>query len=145
MNYILSLILLAVIFFDNAQTFFPTDDPRPVSASYLPGLGTYLTLPVHRRPSRQVGKPQDDPGPKCSYVQMKGKRNGFWPKLFLTLRKIFHDHFKIFSTVFSNQRFHLNSFQLYANYDMKTAEKKSIKNLQDTKQMKRFFNDRKRF
>ena len=76
-NLILSLILLAVIFFDNAQTFFPTDDPRPVSASYLPGLGTYLTLPVHRRPSRQVGKPKDDPGPKCSYVQMKGKRNGF--------------------------------------------------------------------
>ena len=76
-NHFLSLILLAVIFFDNAQTFFPTDDPRPVSASYLPGLGTYLTLPVHRRPSRQVGKPKDDPGPKCSYVQMKGKRNGF--------------------------------------------------------------------
>ena len=73
---ILSLLLLAVISIDNAQTFFPTEPGipgfQPVSASYLPGLGTYLSLPVHRRPSRQVGKPEDDPGPKCSYVQMKG-------------------------------------------------------------------------
>ena len=84
---ILSLISVAVITLHiNAQPFFPSDPPprppvNPVSASYLPGVGTFLIVNnnhgrasvAHTRRPRQVGKPQDDPGPKCQYVQMKGK------------------------------------------------------------------------
>ena len=51
-----------------------------ILGAFLPGLGTFLTsqqqhLPVYNgRLAREVVNPNDlpDPGPKCSYVQMKG-------------------------------------------------------------------------
>ena len=55
---------------------------------FLPGIGSYLqskpinlqvpsyasgSLPTYKRAVRQIlDKPKDDPGSKCSYVQMKG-------------------------------------------------------------------------
>ena len=59
----------------------PAPQPGQILGAFLPGLGTFLTsqeqhLPVYNgRLAREVVNPNDlygDPGPKCSYVQMKG-------------------------------------------------------------------------